>query len=323
MATSPQSADRWARAIFRLIALRLAVFAGTVFLIVTLGFLCLYRLPGDPARMILGRQASTEAVLAFRASAGLDQPIYIQYTRFLRRIATARFGDSLAQHRPVAALVLDRLPVSAKLTIGSLLIVLLIGFLLPPFLFLGRSMAPVSAVETLTSALGITPPYVLGVLAIAIFAGALEWIGAIFDPGSFRSWLFPCCVLAAYPTAVVLRLFTQEIRQSLGSAYALRARSLGFSRKYLVFREAVPNSLASATGALGNAVAGFITGSFFVEAIFGIPGVGQLTYQAIQNNDIPLLAALCILFAGSVSLIANAIEVLRFVVNRRVRLNAG
>jgi len=322
MPASNQFVLRRLAGIIRLIVSRISFFVGTVFLIVTIAFLCLYRLPGDPARMILGRQASAEAVTAFRTSAGLDQPAYFQYARFLSRVATGQFGESLAQHRPVIALIADRLPVSARLTGGSLLIVLLVAFVLPPFLFLGRRMTPVIAVEALTSAVGIIPPYVLGVLAIAIFAGVLGWLDAIFDPARFKSWVFPCAVLAAYPTAVVLRLFCQEIRHSLQSAYVLRARSLGFARSYVVFRESVPNSFPSAVGALGNAVAGFITGSFFVEAIFGIPGVGQLTYQAIQNDDIPLLAALCIMFAVSVSLIANAIEVLRFALNRRVRLDA-
>ena len=296
-------------------AARSARFVLTVIFVVSSAFFCLYRLPGDPARMILGRQASEQTLQAFRSEAGLNDPVFTQYAHFLKRTAALDFGQSLAQHRSVVDLIRERLPFSIILLSVASLIVISIAIILPPLLFLSSHNWVIGSLERLTSVIGIVPPYVSGVLTVVVFAGWLGWLPAIFDSHRISSWFVASVVLAAYPSAVTFRIFAQEIRDALSSAYALRARAMGLSRSHLVITEAVPNSLSGALGSLGNGIAIFITGSLFVETIFGIPGIGSLTYQAVQNKDIPLLSGLCVVFAIGISLLANVIDVLRLTFN--------
>lgn len=292
-------------------ASRLARFIFTVLFVITGAFFCLYRLPGDPARMILGRQASEQTLERFREDAGLNQSALTQYTKFLKHSAHLEFGESLAQHRPVTGLIRERLPFSLFLLCAASLIVIVVALVLPILLFLCNQTWALEIIERLSAVFGIVPPYVSGVLAVVVFAGWLTWLPAIFDSHRFESWFVAAFVLAAYPSAVTFRIFCQELRHSLRSSYALRARAMGFSRSHLILVEAAPNSFSGALGSLGNGIAIFMTGSLFVEAIFGIPGIGLLTYQAVQNKDLPLLAGLCIVFAIGISLLANAIDVLR------------
>jgi peptide/nickel transport system permease protein len=290
---------------------RLGRFLLTVLFVVTGAFFCVYRLPGDPARMILGRQASDQTIERFREDAGLNDPVLTQYARFLKRSARLDFGESLAQHRLVAGLIRERLPFSLVLLCTASLIVIAMALILPILMYLSNQALGLEALERLSAVIGIVPPYVSGVLAVVVFAGWLTWLPAIFDSHRFESWLIAALVLAAYPSAVTFRIFSQELRQSLRSPYVLRARAMGLSRSHLILVEAVPNSFSGALGSLGNGVAIFMTGSLFVETIFGIPGIGSLTYQAVQNKDLPLLTALCIVFAIGISLLANTIDVLR------------
>jgi ABC-type dipeptide/oligopeptide/nickel transport system permease component len=166
---------------------------------------------------------------------------------------------------------------------------------------------------------GIAPPYVLGVVTLVLFAGKLGWTPVIFDEISMRSWILPAFVLAAYPCAIVMRLFEGELENIMQSRYVLRARAMGFSAAAVILREALPNALTAALPGLANALAAFITGAFFVEVIFGVPGLGRLAYEAISNKDIELLAGLCMVFAVIIVSISAVLEISRLFLDPRLR----
>jgi peptide/nickel transport system permease protein len=297
-------------------ASRLARFVLTVYLVASAAFVCLYRLPGDPARIILGNQATEETLQRFRDAAGLNQSFMTQYRLFLERSVRLDFGDSLALHRSVTGVIRERLASSMILLAASSVVIVLFSVLLPCLLFFSTCSWILETLDRISTVVGSIPPYVSGVLAVAIFAGWLAWLPALFHKDSFRSWAIASIVLAAYPSAVTFRIFVQEMRQSLDSPYALRARAMGLSRTHLIFIEALPNSFSGALGSLGNGIATFITGGVFVEIIFGIPGIGALTYQAIQNKDLPLISGMCIVFAITIALLTNLIDGLRMAVTR-------
>ena len=303
----------------RALQVRMAVFLVTVWLIVSVGFVCVYKLPGDPARMILGRQASQQSVDNFRHYAGLDQPLWRQYGNFVRRAAIGDFGDSLLYRRPVTVLIRERSRLTLLLVLYSFVVVLLAAFIVPLSLRLLRTPRIDEPFQMLATALGIAPPYILGVVLLAIFAGALGWVSVIFDPRRIKDWILPAVVLAAYPTSVVLRLFDSELGKVLHATYVLRARAMGFGSRGVLLREALPNALTAALPALANAVAVFVTGTFFVEVIFGIPGLGRLTYEAIANKDIALLSALCLVFAFAISTISALLDLGRLMIDPRLR----
>lgn len=303
----------------RAIVSRFLFFFFTVWLILTVAFLCIYWLPGDPARMILGRQASDEAIRSFRESAGLQEPLWVRYTMFTQRTLRLQLGDSLLYRRPVAELLADRSLITIHLVAFSAIVVVMLAFIAPVGLRLIGLERFQPRLESLLALGGIAPPYVLGVFALLVFAGWLGWVSVIFDGSRVRDWVLPALVLAAYPSAIVMRLFGCQLEAVLNAPYILRARAMGFATNRVIIWEAVPNALTAALPGFANALAAFITGTFFVEVIFGIPGLGRLTYEAISNKDIALLSGLCILFAVAVSGISTALEVLRVAIDPRLR----
>jgi len=290
-----------------------------LWLIVSIAFFCVYALPGDPARLILGQHATREALANFRQRTGLDEPIHKRYLVFLERTSRLDFGDSLVQRRPVKELMLERAPQTLRLVSAAVAIVILFSFFLPILLRLLRAHAALRVFERCWAGIAVAPPYVLGVVSIAVFAGGLNWVSAIFRPEQAGSWILPALVLAAYPTAIVLKLFQQQLEEVSGSLFVLRARAMGFSHQRILFQEVLPNALTSALAALANGLAFFVTGTFFVEVVFGIPGLGRLTYEAIRNKDIALLAGLCVVFAVAITAISVTLETVLRLMDPRLR----
>jgi ABC-type dipeptide/oligopeptide/nickel transport system permease component len=292
----------------RALLFRAALLAMSLWFIVTIAFLAVYALPGDPARMILGQRATTETLETFRVQSGLRDSLPKQYLRFVTRTVNLDFGVSLAQRRPVLDLLKERSPVTALLVMCAVGVVCLFSFLVPLSLHSFRLDHTVSGLEKFWTGIASVPPYVCAVAALVVFAGWLKWVPILFETSRFKSWILPPLVLAAYPTGVVLRLFEHQLRSALGSQYSLRARSFGFRHRYVLFYEALPNALTPAIAALANGLAFFVTGTLFVEVAFGMPGLGGLTYEAVRNKDVPVLVAVCILFAFTITLISTALD---------------
>ena len=184
---------------------RLGRLTATMWLIVTVAFFCAYKLPGDPARMILGQKATPDAIENFRHQTGLDQPIAVQYSRFVRRALTLDLGESLVQRRPVADLIRERSGQTLILILVSLLFLVLCGLALPVSLRLIEWQLPQKVYRSFWTFLAIAPPYVLSILALLGFAGWLRWIPVSFDGTRPTAWIVPALVLAAYPIAVIHR----------------------------------------------------------------------------------------------------------------------
>ena len=148
---------------------------------------------------------------------------------------------------------------------------------------------------------------------------ALEVLPAVFEPGRLSCWLAAAFVLAAYPTALASRLFHDALAAAMLSEYATRARAQGFSEGAILLREALVNALAAPVSAIANGLAYFFTGTFFVEVAFGIGGIGSLTYDAIRNKDITVLAGVCVLFAFVISAISAVLDLAQHVLSPRLR----
>lgn len=306
-----------------LIGLRLIRLAGAFWLIITLTFVAVYALPGDPARLVLGQRATLETLETFRQSAGFNDPLYQQYARFIVKTVNLEFGDSLVQRRPVSNLIAERLPQTLLLVSTAIGLVMLFSFILPLLIELIEKHAWLVWLDRFWVAAAAAPPYVLAVLLLMVFGAMLEWVPTIFNPEKLSSWILPAITLAAYPIAIVLKLFHQEMIAAQSSPYALRARAMGFSKRFILLRETLPNAVTPALAALANSLAFFITGTFFVEVVFGVTGLGSLTYEAIRNNDLSLLMALCMVFAAGIGVISTALEITLILLNPRLRSGHG
>lgn len=298
---------------------RLALFVAGILLILVVAFFVVYRLPGDPARMILGPRADAETVQRFRTQAGLDRPIWLQFGVFATRSLRLDLGDSLIQRRPVIQLIRERAGYTLKLVAYALAILVWFAIILPLTL---SSMGLHSAdrvVRSLWGAAAAVPPYVLALITLVVMAGFLRWLPAVFEPDRFICWLFPAAVLAVYPTSLVSRLFANALERAMTSDYAVRARAQGFPDRVILLKEAVINAATAPVSALANGLAYFVTGTFFVEAAFGIGGLGTLTYDSIRNKDVTVLASICLLFAFVVSAVSAILDLSQHLMDPRLR----
>jgi peptide/nickel transport system permease protein len=248
---------------------------------------------------------------------GLDQPAAIQYLRFVERVLRLDLGDSLVQRRPVVSLISERGGQTATLVGTSLAVLLLFGLVAPVAIRLSRRPLFLTVYSSSWTALAIAPPYVLSIVALLVFAGWLGWIPVTFDPDRPVAWLLPALVLAAYPAAVTVRLLNNQIEDALQSPYVTAARAYGYAEREILLRFAVPNAITPALAAFANGMAFFVTGSFFVEVVFGIGGLGTLAYEAVRNKDVPVLVGLSIVFTVAICSISAGLQVLLLALDPR------
>jgi peptide/nickel transport system permease protein len=312
--------------IWRAIRSRLVRLISTLWLIVTVTFLCAYALPGDPARMILGQRATTESIAAFRRNAGLDESIAIQYARFVRRACRLELGDSLVQRRPVVSLIEERGAQTLTLLFVATILLALFGLVVPVLLRLGdvRAIRAIRVMRVVRASydagwtmMAVAPPYVLSIVALLTAAVQLSLVPVTFDPRRASAWILPAIVLAAYPIAVTIRLLNEQIDQAMQAPYVTAARALGHPERDVLLRFALPNALTPALAALANGLAFFVTGSFFVEVVFGIGGWGTLAYEAVRNKDIAVLVGVSLVFAAGICSISAVLQVVLLALDPR------
>ncbi len=288
-----------------------------VWVLVTVVFLCLYVLPGDPARIILGPQASQTALADFREAAGLDSSLLRRYGTFFSRTVRLDFGYSWMQRRLVSQLLWERGGVTARLAAVAALLTLTVGLIVPIALRSANAASVAKSLRVVMALLATMPPYLLGVVVLLV-AGRRGWGSAGFD-GRLGSWLAPAVVLAIYPTALVMRLLDIGLERELTSVHVRRARSMGMTTSYVLLREALPGALSPALAAATNNVAYFVTGAFFVETVFGVPGLGRLAAEAIRAKDVAVLGPLCLVFAAAVVMLAILLDRVQSALSPRTR----
>lgn len=278
--------------------------AATLWIVVTAAFLCAYALPGDPARIILGPQASATSVTMFRTQHGLDAPLRAQYVRFIVGLARLDLGESFAQRRSVRVLITSHLVPTLRLSFGALFLVVLGGLAVPIFLRVGGQGRLLALWRGVLLYAAVTPPYLLGLGALWLVSVHLHWVPLLFLPGRLSSWVLPCAVLSAWPTAMVASVFDENLESALRSPYVLSAHTFGKSSWHLVLVESLPNALPASAGAISNAIAALAAGTLFVENVFGIPGIGRLVLESARARDLAVLLPVCALLAFAVSLSA-------------------
>ena len=279
-------------------------------------FLSVQLVPGDIALSILGRMATAEQLQALRESMGLDQAIYIQYLRWFGALVQGDIGISLAQQIPVAQILVPKIWNSLILMAGSLVMVLVFGFLLavlsaPRF----RSLTD-RAVVGLTLILASLPVFWLGIVALYFLAFKLKLFPIsgmynIINPGGFwdliHHMVLPASVTAASSIAVVARVTRSRMIDVLNEPYILAARARGLTRRQVVLRHGVRNTLPTFASIGGLQIGYLFGGVVFTEIIFNWPGVGLQRYDALLARDIPMIQG-CVLVVATVFVLGNMIS---------------
>jgi ABC-type dipeptide/oligopeptide/nickel transport system permease component len=283
-------------------------------------FALTYFMPGNPARRIAGVGASPAVVASIRHQLGLDQPFWVQYWRYISNAVRGNFGYSYVQNIPVLPSIWERFPVTAQLAIGGIIVELLVG--LPTGIISAYKRGSLAdRTATLVALLGLSAPsFWLGLVLLYYFAFKAGYfpIGGYGNP-AIQYMILPAFTLGIGGAAVYTRTFRSTILDVLDQPYIRMARAKGLSEPVILFRHVIPNAITPIVTQIGIDLGYFLGGVFIVEAVFGLPGIGQQAISAIGQLDIPIIMG-TVLFAALLIVISNIIVDLSFaLIDPRVR----
>jgi peptide/nickel transport system permease protein len=295
----------------RLVARRLLHTIPTALGAVTLVFLLVHLVPGDPIDVMLGESARGADKESLRRALGLDRPLLEQYRVFLTDLSGGNLGRSLVTGEPVATLLWTRVPATVELTAAAMLTAVLIA--LPLGLIAAARPGTWLDRSAVTFALfGVSmPSFWLGPLMIMLFAIELGWV-PVSGRGTWPHLVLPALTLGSAMAAVLTRMTRASLLECIGEEYVRAARAKGVARGSLLARHALANALPPVVTILGLQFGALLAGTVITETIFAWPGIGRLTIDAINQRDYPvvqgcvLVIALSFIAANTLADLANA-----------------
>ncbi|MFJ2932838.1 ABC transporter permease [Streptomyces sp. NPDC087219] len=289
-------------------------------------FAVLRLVPGDPAAVLAGPDASPETEAAIRARLGLDAPLHTQYLRWIGDLLTGDLGPSYAIGGQTADLIGEGLGATVELTLGSLLFVVVLGAAFGILGATSRNRWVSAAVRILTTTALAVPPFVTGVLLVLLFAVVL----GVLPPGGrvplltapdlgVQYLLLPALCLALPSAAVLGRYLKDGIERALAEDYVRTATAAGIAPRRLLWRHALPNALPPVVTLLGMQTGHLLGGAVLVEAIFAWPGLGQLAEQALVRRDYPVVQDLLLLLVTVFVLVQLLTDLVHAWLDPRIR----
>jgi len=260
-------------------------------------FLLLHVVPGDPAQVLLGDQATPQRVAEIRTALGLDRPLPEQYWRFASRAVQGDFGQSIRAMRPVLPYVVERLPATLELALGALLISTGLGIPLGVLAAARRRSAWDFSSMALALLAQSAPNFWVGLILIAVFSVKLG-ILPVSGRGGLAHLVLPSVTLAIFFLGLVVRLTRSGMLEVLAQDYVRTAGAKGLPERLVVFRHALKNAMIPIVTVLGLQVGTLLGGAVVTETVFAWPGMGQLAVQAIYQRDYPVVQCIVLLLGG-------------------------
>jgi peptide/nickel transport system permease protein len=293
----------------------------TLWLVVTFVFVVL-RLTGDPVQALLGPDALPEVVAAYAARYGFDQPLPVQYARYLLALLSGDLGFSYLDGRPVGAVIAERLPFTLQLGALSLTAGVALGTGLGILAALNRNRLA----DRLTMAFAVfgfaIPNFFFGILLILWFS--LSWrLLPSAGHGTLAHLVMPVATLATAVAGTFARFTRSAMLEVLGRPYmqAAAARGVPFGRR--VLRHALPNAAIPMVTILGFSLGGLIAGSIVTETVFAWPGVGRLLVTSVGARDLAVVQALVVMIAATMIVANLAVDLLYGLIDPRIRVGGG
>jgi ABC-type dipeptide/oligopeptide/nickel transport system permease component len=264
--------------------------------VATLVFMLIHLVPGDPAQAMLGESAPAGDLQDLRSKLGLDQPLLVQYERFLTGLVRGNLGTSFRYQTPVAREIGQRLGPTAQLAAAAIVVAIVIALPLGVIAALFRGRA-IDHVATSLALLGVSMPnFWLGPLLAIVFSVQLGWL-PVSGTGTAAHFVLPAVTLGAALAAMLARMTRATLIDELRELYVVAARARGLSRARAVVSHALRNSLIPVVTIIGLQLGAVLTGTIITETIFAWPGVGRLLIQAINFRDYPLVQGCILLIA--------------------------
>lgn len=305
--------------------------------VVTFGLLLI--IPGDPAAVLLGQDATPEAIETLRNTLGLNDPWYVRLWDYFAALLQGDMGRSIFQNQPVSEIILGRLGATIELAVVALILATLIGLTLGVLAAI-RQGTWIDTVTMLFAQLGVSMPvYWLGLLLMLLFAVQLGWLPAIGRgaplPEAFLAAItgrpqvlwdsighiaLPALALAANSAAIISRLVRASMLEVLREDFVRTAYAKGLRKGRVVIRHALRNALLPVLSVIGLRFGALLGGAVLTESIFAWPGLGQLTIAAISQRDLPLIQGIVLTFAIVFALVNLVVDLLYAAVDPRIRL---
>lgn len=314
---------------------RLIQAIGVIVMVALISFV-MFRYVGDPVNQLVGVDTSPEQRAELRQELGLNDPVYVQFARFIAKATRFDFGISYQFKRPVAQLFEQRLPATLELSFISALFALLVGVPMGVYTGLHRDNW-LSRIFLATSLIGISlPTFLIGILLIFVFSVQLNWLPSFGRGDTVSLWgywttglltrtgmeslILPAITLGLFQMTLIMRLVRGEMLEVLRTDYIKFARARGLSRRAINFGHALKNTLVPVITITGLQLGSVIAFAIITETVFQWPGMGLLFIQAVQNVDIPIMAAYLLLIAFIFSLINFVVDLLYVAVDPRIRI---
>ncbi|HEY5132862.1 MAG TPA: ABC transporter permease [Candidatus Krumholzibacteriaceae bacterium] len=292
--------------------------------VVTITFVLMYVVPGDPVRAIAGERYDEETLARMRAELGLDRPLVVRYVDFLGRVARFDLGVSFVTRRPVAEAIRERFPRTLILALSAMGIAVLCGVVIGALSAWGRRPV-LSRVLMTFSLVGVSMPvFWLGLLLIYLFAIKLRVLPPSgYGGGSIRNLILPALTLSFASMATVARVTRSGFLDALGEDYVRTARAKGLGERIILGKHVLRNALIPVITIVGADFGSYLSGSVLTESVFGWPGLGRFVVQAILKRDFPVIQGAVLFMAVLFVLVNLAVDVSYGAIDPRIRSEGG
>jgi peptide/nickel transport system permease protein len=281
-------------------------------------FILMQLTPGDPAQILLGPQAGEEDVQNLREQMGLNDPLIVQYFRFLLGIATFDFGTSIQDGQPVLQQILSHFPATIKLTLAAMVVALLIGIPIG-IISSTKQYSFFDNVSTLGGLVGFSMPnYWLSMMLILLFSVQLGWL-PVSGYGGLIFLVLPAISLGTQTAAVFLRMTRSSMLEVLHSDYIRTARAKGITERKVVYAHALRNALIPIITVVGLQVGALLEGAILTEAVFAWPGIGRFMIDAINAKDFPVVQGSVVFIAFVFVFVNLLVDILYAYVDPRIK----
>jgi ABC-type dipeptide/oligopeptide/nickel transport system permease component len=291
-----------------------------LWLVLTLVFLMIHIVPGDPVEQMLGEGAAPGQVVQLRHLLGLDLPLHLQYSHYLWQLAKGDLGQSFKFQAPVRRIIFERYPATLQLAFLALVVCAVIAISAGMLAANRRGQATDRAVGVFTLFGLAFPNFALGPVLILLFSIELGLL-PVSGRGGPLYYILPAATLGVALAAILTRMVRGAMLEELSSDYVRTARAKGLSTQVVLFRHAFRNALIPIVTILGLQFGTLLAGTIVTETIFSWPGIGRLTVQAISARDYPLLQGCILVIAVSYVAVNLLTDLLYAVIDPRVRLS--
>lgn len=307
---------------------RIVLLAVTLVLVSLITFFVFQIMPGNPARIMLGTEASESEVLHLEKQLGLDEPLLIQYKDWVKGILTADFGQSIKYSQPVSDLIISRLPVTLSLALMSIIMVVVVAIPLGVFMAQRQNKLSDLVFSSVTQLGMAIPSFWFGMLLIMYLgmvfsffsvSGYVPWSESV--QGALGSLLLPAITIALPQIAVKFRYVRNSILEQIGQDYVRTAESRGLGDRLIMFKHVLKNAMIPVLTIFGIILAEVVAGTVIVEQVFGLPGLGSLLVSSINYRDFPLVQGIVIYITLAVVIVNFIIDLLYTLIDPRIRLN--